>query len=184
MQSRALILLNRALEKFLDAETSAIFLTLFVSVSSLSKTVGPQNSHRFGRKTARPKSRIRGANHPRRNLRPAPLERLAPRLCQNSSTAKCRTGISLLRGTNWRICRCCDKHCVLGSMSEIRLKISDLLKSSRKVPIGRRILRRLLRMFSKIRTFVRRLVLAIDLGVNQIIWRSLEDAFVAGHDTC
>jgi hypothetical protein len=40
-------------------------------------------NNRSGRKTARPKRRVRGANHPRRNSRPAPLEGLGPRLSRH-----------------------------------------------------------------------------------------------------
>jgi len=44
-----------------------------------SQRAVPAN-HRSRRKTARSKRRVRRANHPRRNSRPAPLERLDPRL--------------------------------------------------------------------------------------------------------
>ena len=47
-----------------------------------SQRAVPAN-HRSGRKTARPKSRVRRANLPRRNSRPAPLERLGAVLQSN-----------------------------------------------------------------------------------------------------
>ena len=77
---------------------------------------------------------IQRFNAPPGNSRSAPLERLNPRLPRHRRILRpqigClgRTAISPLRGRNWRTCRSCDKHCVPSSMSEIRLKISDLFE--------------------------------------------------------
>jgi hypothetical protein len=75
-----------------------------------SQCAVPAN-HRSDRKTARPKSRVRRANHSGRNSRPAPPERLDPRLPRHRRILRpqigClrRTAINALSGPAGKYCR-------------------------------------------------------------------------------